>query len=68
MTGDPSELNAAEDRPSESTDEDSLGTDPLEDGVDPPEHWSGVDKPGTTYREQREGESLEEKLAEERID
>jgi len=56
-------MNAAED-----LDEDSLGTDPLEGGVEPPEHWSGVDKPGTTAREQREGESLEEKLAEERRD
>ena len=53
---------------SEELDEDSIGVDPLEEGVEPPEHWSGVDQHGTTPNEQREGETLDERLAEERPD
>ncbi|GAA4007601.1 hypothetical protein GCM10022247_32150 [Allokutzneria multivorans] len=53
---------------SESLDEDRIGVDPLEEGVEPPEHWSGVDQHGTTPNEQREGETLDERLAEERPD
>ena len=56
-------MNSAED-----LDEDRIGKDPLEEGVEPPEHWSGVDKPGTTPYEQAEGESVEEKLARERAE
>jgi hypothetical protein len=40
---DPAALNAAED-----LDEDRLRVDPLEQGMDPPEHWSGVTKYGMT--------------------
>ncbi|GAA1954992.1 hypothetical protein [Amycolatopsis minnesotensis] len=53
---------------SEGLDEDSLRVDPLEEGVEPPEHWSAVDRHGMTSREQREGEPIEERLAEERAD
>jgi len=53
---------------SEQLDEDELGTDPLERGVEPPERWSGADRFGTTAREEREGESLDERLAEEAPD
>ncbi|MFD8733763.1 hypothetical protein ACFV06_02470 [Streptomyces sp. NPDC059618] len=51
--------------------EDSLeyrGSDPFDDGWSPPERPLAVDHRGTTAREQREGESLAEKLAEERAD
>ncbi|MCA1189687.1 MULTISPECIES: hypothetical protein [unclassified Saccharopolyspora] len=60
---DPAELQSAGD-----LDEDELGVDPLEEGVEPPEHWSRdvVDRP--TPREQREGETIDERLAEERPD
>src|SRR5687767_12574921 len=53
---------------SEELDEDRIGVDPLEEGVEPPERWSGVDQHGTTPNEQREGETLDERLAEERPD
>lgn len=49
----------------EDLDEDHLDRDPLEDGMDPPEDWSGSDRTGTTAREQREGETLDEKLDQE---
>ncbi|MFB9902629.1 hypothetical protein [Allokutzneria oryzae] len=51
--------------PAEELDEDSIGVDPLEEGIDPAEHWSGVDRHGTTPHEQREGETLDERLEEE---
>ncbi|WP_238418809.1 hypothetical protein [Gordonia sp. 'Campus'] len=49
----------------EDLDEDRLGKDPLEEGMDPPEDWSASDRTGTTAREQREGETLDEKLDQE---
>lgn len=49
-------------------DEDTLDVDPLEAGMDPPDDWSAADGPGTTIREWREGETLDERLAEERPD
>ncbi|KOX18784.1 hypothetical protein ADK67_35120 [Saccharothrix sp. NRRL B-16348] len=49
----------------EQFDEDELGVDPLERGVEPPEHWSAADRHGTTKRELREGETLDERLAQE---
>lgn len=56
------DANAAED-----LDEDRLRADPLEEGMDPPEHWSAaMDHP--TAREEREGETLDERLAEEQPD
>lgn len=51
--------------------EDTLeyrGSDPFDDGWSPPERPLAVDHLGTTAREQRQGESLDEKLAEERTD
>ncbi|OZM70124.1 hypothetical protein CFN78_27020 [Amycolatopsis antarctica] len=55
----------AEHSASEDTDEDRLQVDPLEEGVEPPEHWSAANRFGMTAREQQEGESLDQKLHEE---
>jgi hypothetical protein len=52
----------------EGLDEDELRVNPLEEGVDPPEHWSAADRFGTTRAELREGESLDQKLSEEQPD
>ncbi|MFR9729331.1 hypothetical protein ACL03H_08885 [Saccharopolyspora sp. MS10] len=60
---DPAELQSAGD-----LDEDELGVDPLEEGVEPAEHWSATTRQRPTPREQREGETLDERLAEERPD
>ncbi|ASR35110.1 hypothetical protein BAY61_09095 [Prauserella marina] len=60
---DPAALSSAED-----LDEDSLSLDPLEEGVEPPERWSAAQRSGTTPFEQRQGETLDERLAEERPD
>jgi protease I len=57
--------------PSEQLDEDELGTDPLEDGMEPPEPTetgTGADQHGPTPREQRAGPSLDERLAQEEDD
>lgn len=52
--------------PSESLDSDEVrGTDDVDDVVTPPDSWAEADKFGTTEREAREGESLDQKLAEE---
>jgi hypothetical protein len=51
--------------PSEALDEDELRVDPLEEGIEPPEHWSAADRFGTTPRETREGEPMDQRLAEE---
>lgn len=53
---------------SEDTDEDRLRVDPLEQGMEPPERWSAADKFGNTPAEQREGESLDDRLREEQPD
>jgi hypothetical protein len=65
---DPVETDAAARGAAEDLDEDRLGTDPLERGMDPPEHWSAAQRRGTTPREQREPAPLDERLAEERPD
>jgi hypothetical protein len=52
----------------EELDEDQLRVDPLEEGMDPPEHWSGADKYGTTPYEQRHPRPLDDRLDEERPD
>jgi hypothetical protein len=52
----------------EDLDEDRLGVDPLERGIEPPERWSGADRFGTTPREEREGPGLDQRLAEEEPD
>jgi hypothetical protein len=54
--------------PSEQLDEDELGTDPLEEAAEPEETWSGVDRHGTTPREQRTGTPLDERLNQEEDD
>lgn len=52
----------------EHFDEDNVGLDPLEEGMDPPEHWAQADKFGNTEREVREGEDLNHRLAQEQPD
>lgn len=52
----------------EDLDEDELGVDPLEGGREPPEGWAGADRWGTTPHEQREGQTLSDRLAQERPD
>ena len=61
------DLGGADDMlsPMEGTDSDDLLNDDGDEVVDPPEHWSGVDKFGMSAEEQRQGESLDERLAEE---
>ncbi|UMB69332.1 hypothetical protein [Mycobacterium paraterrae] len=54
--------------PSESTDSDELRNDDGDIVVDPPEGWSEANKFGVTPREEREGESLDQRLAEEEPD
>lgn len=53
---------------SESMDSDEIRNDDGDIVVDPPEGWSGVDKWGITAREEREGEPLDIRLAEEEPD
>ncbi|WP_199439314.1 hypothetical protein [Umezawaea beigongshangensis] len=57
---DPAALNAAED-----LDEDRMRMDPLEAGMDPPEHWTGVTKYGMTPHEEATPRPLTDRLAEE---
>ncbi|MCP2257709.1 hypothetical protein LX15_001395 [Streptoalloteichus tenebrarius] len=52
----------------EDLDEDRLGMDPLEEGRDPAEGWSGATKPGLTPFEETRGETLDQRLAEEEPD
>jgi hypothetical protein len=48
---------------------DSRGVDDiLDEGYSPPEKWSVLEKFGNTAEEEREGESLDQKLAEEEPD
>jgi hypothetical protein len=63
MSDTPQDLNAAED-----LDEDRLQLDPLEEGMDPPEHWSPEMEHGTTAREEHEGKALDDRLREEQPD
>ncbi len=52
----------------EDLDEDRLRTDPLEAGMDPPEHWTGATEYGMTGWEQAHPRGLDERLAEEEPD
>jgi len=52
----------------EDVDEDRIGLDPLEEGMDPPEQWTAADQYGLTAAEQREGETLDQRLAQEAPD
>ena len=49
--------------PSESTDSDEIRNRDGDVVVDPPDDWSEADKFGMTAREEREGESLDDRLA-----
>ena len=49
----------------EDLDEDALGRDPYEAGMDPPDQWSSVTQTG---HDDLSGESLDERLAEEEPD
>ncbi|WP_174189921.1 hypothetical protein [Nocardia barduliensis] len=60
---DPAALSSAED-----LDEDRLRTDPLEAGMDPPEHWTGATKYGVTAWEQAHPRPIGDRLAEEEPD
>lgn len=53
---------------SEGTDSDELHNDDGDIVVDPPDDWSEANRFGMTAREQREGESLDQRLAEEEPD
>lgn len=54
--------------PSEGLDADEVRNNDGDEVVDPPEGWSGADKFGTTPREEQEGESMDQRLAEEEPD
>jgi hypothetical protein len=54
--------------PSESTDSDEVRNDDGDIVVDPPDDWSEANRFGMTAREEREGESLDARLAEEEPD
>lgn len=54
--------------PMEATDSDDVHNADGDEVVDPPEDWSGVDKFGITAEEQREGDTLEHRLAQEEPD
>ncbi|QCQ90160.1 hypothetical protein [Rhodococcus sp. SGAir0479] len=53
---------------SESLDSDEVRNEDGDDVVDPPDHWSEANRFGTTLREAEEGESLDQRLAEEEPD
>ncbi|ORA19049.1 hypothetical protein [Mycobacterium arosiense] len=54
--------------PSEGTDSDEVRNDDGDIVVDPPQGWSEADRFGMTAREEREGESLDARLAAEEPD
>ncbi len=54
--------------PMEATDSDELYNDDGDEVVDPPDHWTGVTKVGMSTDEEREGETLDERLAQETPD
>lgn len=54
--------------PAEALDSDEVRNDDGDTVVDPPEDWSEANRFGLTAREQREGESLDQRLAEEEPD
>lgn len=57
---DPGRIGSAEE-----LDEDRLHLDPLEEGMDPPEHWTQAHRYGNTAYEQSHPRDLDERLAEE---
>ncbi|MBB5915382.1 hypothetical protein BJY24_004294 [Nocardia transvalensis] len=62
------ESDAAALTSAEDLDEDSLHTDPLDAGMDPPERWSGATEYGTTPWEQAHPRDLGDRLDEEEPD
>lgn len=64
------DLGGADDMlsPMESTDSDDVLNDDGDEVVDPPDDWSAADKHGMTAEEEREGESLDDRLAAEEPD
>ncbi|GAA4615356.1 hypothetical protein [Saccharopolyspora hordei] len=52
----------------ESVDEDEFGRDPVELGVEPPEGWTQATEKRPTPRDEREGDTHDERLAQERPD
>jgi hypothetical protein len=54
--------------PLESLDSDEIGERAGDDGYDAPERWSAAERYGTTATEERDGESLDDLLAEEEPD
>ncbi|MGH3801313.1 MAG: hypothetical protein ACRDTD_14480 [Pseudonocardiaceae bacterium] len=52
----------------ETLDEDDMGVDPLEGGMDPAEDWSASNRYGTTAVEQATDRPLADRLEEERPD
>lgn len=68
MANQPSEPDPAARNAAEDLDEDRLRLDPLEEGMDPPEHWSPAMDQATTARAEREGRPLDERLTEEQAD
>lgn len=61
------DLGGAEDMlsPMEATDSDEVHNDDGDEVVDPPEGWSGVTKIGMSTGEDRDGETLDGRLAQE---
>jgi hypothetical protein len=53
---------------SEELDQDDLGAEPLDAGVEPPDHWAAADDFGTTSAEEAAGETLDQRLSRERPD
>ncbi|MFB1298284.1 hypothetical protein ACAG24_022475 [Mycobacterium sp. pW049] len=54
--------------PMEATDSDEVRNADGDEVVDPPDDWSGADKFGMSSEEERQGESLDQRLAEEEPD
>ncbi len=54
--------------PAEALDSDEVRNNDGDIVVDPPDDWSEANRFGVTAREQREGESLDQRLAEEEPD
>ncbi len=68
MAADDNDMNDEMLEPSEALDGDELGAQVEDTTYDAPEQWSAASRDGLTEREELEGESLDDKLAEERPD
>jgi len=71
MAGNDDEWDAVEDDgvlDASDTLDDNRVADPLDTGIAPADRWAGADRFGTTVAEQRAGESLDQRLAEEEPD